>query len=95
MARKPIPDSGAVPVNVSAWLDELAALGKRNDEGHTMRELCELAGLSNRTMEQRLRRAQEAGRLFVGRRTVPRIDGIPAQVPVYRVLPARPGKAVK
>lgn len=95
MARKPIPDTGTLQVNVGAWLDELAALGKRNDEGHTLRELCDLAGLSNRTMEQRLRRAQEAGRLVVGRRTVPRIDGIPTQVPVYRVLPARPRGKVK
>jgi hypothetical protein len=80
-----IPDSGTLPVDVGAWLDELVALGRKNDAGHTTAELAAAAGCSGRTMLGRLKQAQQMGRLVAGSRTVIRIDGMPTQIPVYRV----------
>jgi hypothetical protein len=87
MSRK-IPDSDTLPVNVNAWLDELAALGRKNDEGNTCAELAEAAGVSIALMRRRLQRAHALGRLVCGKRTANYIDGRQAAVPVYRVLPA-------
>lgn len=89
MARKPIADSGTMPVSVAAWLDELATLSRKNDAGHTCAELAEMAGVNVKTMRERLQKAAAAGRLVAGKRTARYIDGREAGVPVYRVLPAR------
>lgn len=86
-----IPDSSTLPVDVGAWLDELVALGKKNDAGHTAKELAAAAGCSVKTMLVRLQQAQSLGRLAVGQRSVIRLDGRPMQAPVYRVTP--PAKA--
>ena len=87
MSRK-IPDSDTLPVNVNAWLDELAALSRKNDAGHTCSEMAEAAGVSITLIRQRLQRALALGRLVCGKRTISYIDGRMAAVTVYRVLPA-------
>lgn len=92
MARKPIPESGALPVSVDAWLDELAALARKSDEGRTCAELAEAAGVTLPIMRTRLQRAHAAGRLVPGKRAVTYIDGRRSFVPVYRVLRG-PGKS--
>lgn len=80
-------------ITVNEWLDELVALGKRNDEGSTAKELADSAGCSVKIMLVRLGQAKSLGRLEVGFRTTSRLDGRSLQVPVYRVLPpAKRGK---
>lgn len=91
MARK-VADSGTLAVDVNAWLEELVALGRRNDEGSTAVELADSARCSVKLMLVRLRHAKAMGRLEVGFRSTSRLDGRALQVPVYRVLPPPKGK---
>jgi hypothetical protein len=88
-----IPDSGTLPVDIGAWLAEMVALGNRNDEGHTTKELAAALGASECAVLTRLQQARDLGRLVVGRRTITSLDGRKAQVPVYRVTaPPKKGK---
>jgi len=62
-------------------------LGKKNDAGHTTRELASLWGVSVREVRDRLQLATDLGRLSVGRRNVSGIDGRSMPVPVYTIRP--------
>ena len=56
-----------------------------DDAGETAIEIAERLGISIDLVRRRLRRAQRAGRLIVGRALRERIDGQPCPVPVYRL----------
>jgi len=86
MSRK-VADNGTLPVNVGAWLEELVRLGKKNDAGHTTRELAVIWRIEPKNVRERLRQAQALGRLVVGRRSAPGIDGRSSLVPVYTIRP--------
>jgi len=79
-------------ITVNEWLAELAAFSVHDDEGRTAVELAEEAGVSVETLLKRLHKANDLGRLVVGKRRRKTLDGRVSHVPVYRVLPA-PKKA--
>lgn len=87
-----VADTGTLDVSVSAWLEELASIGRHNDEGHTARELADLAGVTVKSILMRLQKANAAGRLVVGTRTTYRIDRRPTTTPVYRVTTPQPSR---
>lgn len=83
-----IHDSATLPPLPTDMLDEIAALGRRNDKGMTLAELCTATGLSDRAVYKRIVLAQKAGRLVVGRRSGSTVDGRGKLSPVYTILPA-------
>lgn len=91
MARN-IPDAAEMPLAIGTWLAELAEIGRKNDAGQSAKEMAAQAGMSVKRLLVLLNEAKTAGRLETGWRTQSRLDGIPYQVAVYRVLPA-PKKA--
>lgn len=72
-------------IHVEEWLKELEELSKRSDDGHTVWEISENTGLSEKVVRERLKTASVLGRLRVGRRSSRTIDGRPTLVPVYLV----------
>ena len=83
-----IPDSGTMPLDVSAWMDELASIGRRNDRGMTVPELSKAMGVSEKIVYRRLQEAAAAGRLVVGKRTSNNLIGRKINTPVYSIAPA-------
>lgn len=80
-------------ISVAEWLKELEALSHRSDDGHTVAEIAENTGRSDRVIRQWLKDAARLGWLKVGRRSSTAIDGKGTMVPVYIVAkPERKGK---
>jgi len=65
----------------------LAAESARNDAGRTPSEIAGDTGLPHKKVMEVLQLARGRGRLKVGQRTIQRIDGRPARIGVYTVLP--------
>lgn len=84
--------SKSTEISVNEWLDELVALGRKNDEGHTTAELAAAAGCTVKAMCARLNQARALGRLTLGFRSIQRIDGRMCQTPVYRVTAPKKAK---
>lgn len=77
-------------ITESEWLDELAKLSARNDDGLTTAEWATKLGKGrNHTMDM-LKKAKGLGWLLVGRRTSEGLDGRTFVSPVYRIV--RPKK---
>lgn len=72
-------------IHVDEWLKELEALSQRSDDGHTVAEIAENTGMTERQVRQRLKDASKMGRLRVGRRSSTAIDGKGTLVPVYTI----------
>lgn len=70
-------------IHVDEWLKELAELSLRSDEGHTVWEISEATGMSEKVVRERLKKAATMGKLRVGRRSTRTIDGRPSLTPVY------------
>jgi hypothetical protein len=81
----------AKPITTTEWLDELARLSARSDEGLTAAEWSEAMGVGTRTVLMRLQLAQKSGWLRVGKRTGTSLDGRVKVSPVYQIV--RPMKA--
>ena len=75
-----------------AEMERLSA-GRKNDEGHTIHELCEAMGVSYPTMLKRLHALNRAQMLKVGQRRVVKLNGRRDVVPVYQLV--KPVKAKK
>jgi len=73
------------------WLAELARLSNRSDEGLTCNEWAAETGMSKGNMRMRLKGAQEAGWLKVGRRRITALDGKQAMIPVYHIIKPKGG----
>ena len=72
-------------IGVEEWLNELAALSRRSDDGHTVQEISESTGKSVRLVREWLKDAHRRGWLKTGRRSSVAIDGKGTMVPVYTV----------
>ena len=83
----------AEKISMTEWLDELARLSDRSDEGLTSEEWAREMGVEIHTARSRLKKAQEAGWLVVGRRRSSTLDGRPNLVPVYRIIKPPVGKS--
>jgi predicted DNA-binding protein (UPF0251 family) len=73
-------------INLTEWLDELARLSNRSDEGLTSGEWAEQMGCSKGSALVKLQKAQVAGWLVTGRRLTTALDGRPSTAPVYRIV---------
>lgn len=83
----------ADPIRHDEWLKELSALTAKSDEGMTTRELARAAGVSERTMGDRLRDAHEMGWVTYGKRSIIRRNGRPGTTDVYIVrVPGKGGR---
>jgi len=69
-----------------AWMTELAKLSRRSDAGRTRLEWATLADVSERIMGTRLAEMNRLGWVKLGWRSIVRIDGRPAKVPVYQII---------
>ena len=66
-------------------LKELDRIANGSQEGFTVAQMSEATGYSMRWCREQLQRLVRAGKVVhVGRRRVPRIDGVGSLVPVYR-----------
>jgi len=81
-----------VGIHVEEWLKELEAFSRRSDDGHTVWEIAENTGMSERLVRQRLKDAARHGWLKVGRRSSVAIDGKGTMVPVYIVTKPKGAK---
>ena len=78
-------------LTVDAWLSELEniMLSGLDGSGMSMEELSEAAGISKRTMGERLRKAQRLGILRVEYRKGMSLMGRATRIPVYTLLPRK------
>ncbi len=79
--------SAAINIDeLTAELQRLADEAVESDPGFTAQEIADAMGYSVKRVRQRvLRPLLNAGQLTRGERTIERIDGRPATVPVYRL----------
>lgn len=70
-------------IHVDEWLKELASLSRRSDKGHTVSEISEATGMSEKVVRERLKKANAMGKLRFGRRSTKTIDGRTSLTPVY------------
>lgn len=82
-------------IRVEEWMEELARLSQRSDEGQTFLELCEAVGKSERTVRGMLKKAHQLGYVRVGKRSSTTIDGKPSTVPVYSIVIPRKKSAAR
>lgn len=75
------------------WMEELARISLKHDEGLTTKEWAKRMGVSPRIATLRLIAAKELGWIKVGTRHIVRLDGYKTPVPVYLIV--KPAKAKK
>jgi hypothetical protein len=73
-------------ITEAQWLNEMAMLSKKNDEGLTVRELCEKSGHDGRWVCDRLRKLLAEGSVVLGHKTIFKINGAPYTTPCYRFV---------
>lgn len=74
----------AADITLDELLAEYARFGATTEaKGVTVRELCAKLGRTEDVVRNLLRRAQAAGVLRVGRKTIARLDGVGTPVPCY------------
>lgn len=73
-----------------ANLEELRCAIGESDEGLTAVEMSELVGHSGHWVRKMLRRAQQAGRLKVGKKLMTYLDGRSAMITCYAITPSPP-----
>jgi hypothetical protein len=81
-------------ISVDEWLAELARLSARSDDGLTSMEWADKMGVSNSLALARLKEAQRAGWLRMGRRSTTSLDGKPTMTPVYQIIKPKTGTEV-
>ena len=82
----------AVEIDLDGLLAECSRLGMGSEaKGLTTAELVERWGIGTDAVLRRLKLAQKAGILRVGRKASTRLDGVPTPVPCYWIeRPAQP-----
>lgn len=78
-------ESRSPVIEYEEWVKELNSLQRKNDPGKTAREIAEVWGVSQRIAYERLRRLNQMGRVRMGHRMEPRLDGKLFPMPVYTV----------
>lgn len=73
-------------ITTTEWLDELQRLSSKNDEGLTAKEWADALGVEHECALRKLKMAQEAGWLKLGRRRGTSIAGRPIWSPVYQIV---------
>ena len=74
-------------ITEDAWLSELNRLFAKADDGFTTEELAEYSGHCRKWAQETVKKGIRAGVVrLAGRRTIVRIDGKEAWVPVYNVV---------
>lgn len=79
-------------ITIAEWLDELARLSNRSDEGMTSGEWAAELDISRPMAVRRLKEAQRAGWLRTGKRTGVTLDGRKCVTPVYQITKPKKGK---
>ena len=72
-------------IHTDEWLAELQRLSARSDEGQSLAELSEAAGVADKTMLVRIKKAMKMGWVTVGRRAATSVIGRGCWTPVYRI----------
>jgi hypothetical protein len=73
-------------ITESEWLQELAALSRKDDEGFTAQEWADKIGKGINTTRAMLRMAYAAGWLHEGKRTMRALGGRTYNTEVYRIV---------
>lgn len=78
---------GTINVSFEDVLQEIERLSQRQPEGFSVREMSQAIGKTPKWCRDRLRDLIDAEKVeWNGEKTVIRMDGRPAQIPVYRFL---------
>jgi hypothetical protein len=76
-------------ITETEWLDELAKLSRKNDDGLTAQEWADKIGKCINVARAMLKKAYAAGWLHEGKRTTRALGGRTFNAPVYRVVKPR------
>ena len=65
------------------WLKELDAIKRKNDDGLSARELCDVQDCDIKLTHKRIREGISNGLFTTGKKTITKIDGVRKPIVVY------------
>lgn len=76
-------------ISIDQWLNEMARVMRRSDDGMTVQELCIAMGRGGNWIRGQLLAGMKSGRVGRGARNIVRLDGRACSVPVYYVVKSK------